>query len=64
MRIESQRKRLVGLPLLKGGWQVTYCLYDKFARMMETEELRFVAPGECITRDAELAAQGAHFGCQ
>ena len=55
LRIENQRKRLVGLPLMKGSWQVAYALYDKFAHMMETEELRFVAPNECITRDAELA---------
>ena len=44
LRIENQRKRLVGLPLLKGSWQVAYALYDKFAHMMETEELRFVPP--------------------
>ena len=55
LRIENQRKRLVGLPLMKGSWQVAYALYDKFAHMMETEELRFIAPNECITRDAELA---------
>ena len=55
LRIENQRKRLVGLPLLKGGWQVAYALYDRFAHMMETDELRFIAPNECITRDAELA---------
>ena len=44
-------------PLAKGGWQVAYGLYERFAHMVDTEELRFIAPNECITRDdAELAA--------
>ncbi|CAE7487060.1 ubiad1 [Symbiodinium natans] len=59
LRIEQQAARLKGLPLAKGAWQCAHSLYDRFAHMRETEELRFVPPDECITRDQELAGSKA-----
>ena len=53
LRIEDQRKRLLGLSL-EGPLAVAHALYDRFASMREAEELKYVAPNECITRDAEL----------
>ena len=55
LRIDEQKKRLKGLPLEKGSWQCAHGLYDRFAHTREQEELRFVPPSECLTRDHELA---------
>ncbi|CAE7939885.1 unnamed protein product, partial [Symbiodinium necroappetens] len=53
MRIEAQKRRLQGLPL-EGPLSVAHCVYDKLANMRENDELKYLSPGECITRDAEL----------
>ena len=55
IRVEDQKKRLTGLPLDKGSWACAHSLYDRFATMREQEELRFIPPAECVTRDHELA---------
>ena len=39
----------------KGSWACAHSLYDRFATMREQEELRFIPPAECVTRDHELA---------
>ena len=56
MRIEAQKKRLQGLPL-EGPLSVAHCVYDKLANMRENDELKYLSPGECITRDAELCSE-------
>ena len=53
MRIEAQKQRLVGLPL-EGPLAVAHSVYDKLATMRENDELKYLPPGECLTRDAEL----------
>ena len=53
MRIEAQKTRLAGLPL-EGPLAVGHCVYDKLATMRENNELKYLAPNECIMRDAEL----------
>ena len=53
MRIDAQKKPLAGLPL-EGPLAVAHCVYDKLATMRENDELKYLAPSECITRDAEL----------
>ncbi|CAE7737917.1 unnamed protein product [Symbiodinium sp. CCMP2592] len=55
MRIEAQKRRLSGLPL-EGPLAVAHCVYDKIATMRENDELKYLAPNECITRDAETTA--------
>ena len=56
MRIEAQKRRLQGLPL-EGPLSVAHCVYDKLANMRENDELKYLSPGECITRDAELCSE-------
>ncbi|CAE7225449.1 RE2 [Symbiodinium sp. CCMP2592] len=56
MRIEDQKQRLKGLPL-EGPLSVAHCVYDKLANMRENDELKYLSPGECITRDAELCCE-------
>ncbi|CAE7304323.1 unnamed protein product [Symbiodinium sp. CCMP2592] len=56
MRIEDQKQRLKGLPL-EGPLSVAHCVYDKLADMRENDELKYLSPGECITRDAELCCE-------
>ena len=56
LRIASQKTRLAGLPL-EGPLQVAHALYDRFASMRESEQLKFLPPSECLTRDAELAGE-------
>ena len=55
LRLEQQKTRLAGLPMDKGQWQVAHSLYDRFASMRESEELKYIPPSECVTRDSELA---------
>ena len=55
LRLEQQKARLAGLPLDKGQWQVAHSLYDRYASMRESEELKHIPPSECVTRDSELA---------
>ena len=55
LRLEQQKARLAGLPLDKGQWQVAHSLYDRYASMRESEELKYIPPSECVTRDSELA---------
>ena len=55
LRLEQQKARLIGLPLEKGQWQVAHSLYDRYASMRESEELKYIPPSECVTRDSELA---------
>ena len=53
MRIDAQKQRLVGLPL-EGPLAVAHGVYDKLATMRENDELKYLPPSECLTRDAEL----------
>ena len=53
LRLEQQKVRLTGL-CLEGPLAVAHCLYDRLATMREQEELKYISPAECITRDAEL----------
>ena len=55
LRLEQQKARLAGLPLDKGQWQVAHSLCDRYASMRESEELKYIPPSECVTRDSELA---------
>ncbi|CAE7626860.1 unnamed protein product [Symbiodinium sp. CCMP2592] len=56
MRIDAQKRRLSGLPL-EGPLAVAHCVYDKLATMRENDELKYLAPNECITRDEELCCE-------
>ncbi|CAE7223179.1 unnamed protein product [Symbiodinium sp. CCMP2592] len=56
MRIDAQKRRLSGLPL-EGPLAVAHCVCDKLATMRENDELKYLAPNECITRDAELCCE-------
>ncbi|CAE7217665.1 ubiad1 [Symbiodinium sp. CCMP2592] len=56
MRIDAQKRRLSGLPL-EGPLAVAHCVYDRLATMRENDELKYLAPNECITRDEELCCE-------
>ena len=53
-RIEAQRQRLQGLEL-SGPMEPSHWLYDQFSAMLETGELKYIAPGKCMTRQQELS---------
>jgi hypothetical protein len=35
----------------------SHWLYDQFSAMLETGELKYIAPGKCMTRQQELAGE-------
>ena len=55
-RLEAQRSRLQGLEL-SGPMEPSHWLYDQFSAMLETGELKYIAPGKCMTRQQELAGE-------
>ena len=52
-RIEAQRLRLVGLSL-EGPLEVGFSVYDFCAGMLESDQLRYLAPHKCVTRSQEV----------
>ena len=55
-RLEAQRSRLQALDL-SGPMEPSHWLYDQFSAMLETGELKYIAPGKCMTRQQELAGE-------
>ena len=53
-RIRRQRQQLVGLDL-SGPLEAAFFLYDRFAAMLERDELEYIAPNKCLTRQQELS---------
>ena len=52
-RIEAQWLRLVGLSL-EGPLEVGFSVYDFCAGMLESDQLRYLAPRKCVTRSQEV----------
>ena len=55
-RIRRQRQQLVGLDL-SGPLEPAFFLYDRFAAMMERDELEYIGPNKCLTRQQELSGE-------
>lgn len=53
-RIAAQRLRLSGLDL-SGPLEPSFWLYDQFTAMLESNELKYIAPNKCLTRQMELS---------
>ena len=51
-----QRQQLVGLDL-SGPLEPAFFLYDRFAAMMERDELEYIGPNKCLTRQQELSGE-------
>ena len=55
-RIRRQRQQLVGLDL-SGPLEPAFFLYDRFAAMLERDELEYISPNKCLTRQQELSGE-------
>ena len=53
-RIAAQKVRLSGMDL-SGPLEPSFWLYDTFSNMLDSGELKYVAPNRCLTRQLELA---------
>ncbi len=53
-RIAAQKLRLYGMDL-SGPLEPSFWLYDTFSDMLDSGELKYVAPNRCLTRQLELA---------
>ena len=52
-RIAAQKVRLSGMDL-SGPLEPSFWLYDTFSNMLDSGELKYVAPNRCLTRQLEL----------
>ena len=53
-RITAQKNRLQGLDL-SGPLEPSFWLYDSFSAMLDSGELKYIAPNKCLTRQQEIA---------
>ena len=53
-RITAQRLRLQGLDL-SGPLEPSFWLYDSFSAMLDSGELKYIAPNKCLTRQQEIS---------
>ena len=54
VKLADQRARLQGIEH-SGQLEPAYWLYDQFTTMLETDELKYIAPNRCLTRQQELS---------
>ena len=52
-RIAAQKVRISGMDL-SGPLEPSFWLYDTFSNMLDSGELKYVAPNRCLTRQLEL----------
>ena len=55
-RLRRQREALTGLELT-GPLEPAHYLYDKYAAMLDQDELQYIPPSRCMTRQQELAGE-------
>ena len=55
-RLRRQREALTGLELT-GPREPAHYLYDKYAAMLDQDELQYIPPSRCVTRQQELAGE-------
>ena len=53
-RITAQKHRLQGLDLC-GPLEPSFWLYDSFSAMLDSGELKYIAPNKCLTRQQEIS---------
>ena len=53
-RIAAQKNRLQGLDL-SGPLEPSFWLYDSFSAMLDSGELKYIAPNKCLTRQQEIS---------
>ena len=52
-RIANQRERLSGIAL-EGPLEVAHCVYEMCAGILDSNQLKYIPPGKCITRVQEI----------